>query len=185
LPADDPLRRFAAWYELARRDEASPELTALATAAPDGRPSVRMVELQDFGERGFVFYTGTESRKGRELTENPYAALCFYWDGSRHQVRVEGRVTPTQLDPSEAESAARASADARQDEPVADREDLESRVAEARARYGDPPPLPADWGAFRLVPDAYEFWEYREDRLHDRFRYRLASGSWEVERLFP
>ncbi len=158
---------------------------ALATASADGRPSVRTVELQDFDERGFVFYTGTESRKGRELAENPRAAIVFYWNGSRHQVRIEGRVEPAPLDAAEAESAARASADARQDEPVADRADLESRVAAARARYGDPPPLPSDWGAYRLVPDAYEFWEYREDQLHDRFRYRLASGSWEVERLFP
>jgi pyridoxamine 5'-phosphate oxidase len=186
LPADDPLRLFADWYELAARDESSPELTAVATASAEGRPSVRMVELQRFDVRGFVFYTGTESRKGRELAANPFAALVFYWHASRHQVRVEGRVEPAPLDADEAETAARASADARQGEPVADRDELEARVAEARARYGDPPPLPSDWGAFRLVPDAYEFWEYRDDKLHDRFRYRLAAdGSWEVERLFP
>src|SRR5438105_5016242 len=123
----DPLRLFEAWYDAA--DEDSPELMALATASRGGRPSVRMVELQRFGERGFVFYTGYESRKGRELDANPRAAVCFYWHGSRRQVRVEGPVERAPLDHDEAEVAARAPADARQDETMADRDDLEARVA--------------------------------------------------------
>ncbi len=186
---DDPLRLFGDWYERARADEENASFMSLATADPAGRPSVRTVQLEGFDQRGFVFYTGYESRKGRELAENPQAALCFYWHGSGHQVRVEGAVVRAPLDRDEAERAARAaeSTEAHQSEGVADLRDLEARVAELRARYGDDaPPLPGDWGGHRLVPDAYEFWQYREDKLHDRFRYRLAArAGWEIERLFP
>jgi pyridoxamine 5'-phosphate oxidase len=186
---EDPLELFRDWYERARADEEKASLMSLATASADGRPSLRMVQLEGVDRNGFVFYTGYESRKGRELEENPQAALCFYWHGSGHQVRVEGSVERASLDADEAAAAARAAAstDARQSESVEGQADLEARVAELRARYGaGAPPLPEDWGAYRLVPDAYEFWQYREDKLHDRFRYRLeAEGSWEIERLFP
>jgi pyridoxamine 5'-phosphate oxidase len=169
----DPARLFADWYERARAEDPSANVMALATAA--GRPSVRMVELQALDERGFVFYSGYASRKGGELAENPWGALCFYWHPSRRQVRVEGAVARTALDPEEAEAAAHAAAvGKRQGEPIAGREELEGA-----------PALPSDWGGYLLVPDAYEFWEYREDRLHDRLRYRLEAGGWTVERLFP
>jgi pyridoxamine 5'-phosphate oxidase len=184
----DPLELFRDWYERASAAEDAPAVMALATASPAGRPSVRMVGLERFDRSGFVFYTGCESRKGRELAENPQAALCFYWHATGHQVRVEGAVERAPLDRAEAERAERAaeSTDARQDEPVADLRDLEARVAELRARYGaGAAPLPEDWGGYRLVPDAYEFWQYRDDKLHDRFRYRAEHGSWVVERLFP
>jgi pyridoxamine 5'-phosphate oxidase len=176
---DDPLELFRAWH--AERDH---DFMALATATPDGRPSVRMVGLERFDRRGFVFYTGIESRKGRELAENPRAAVCFYWQDVGHQVRVEGTVERAKLDEGQAKLAE--ATEAKQDEPVANRAELEARVAELRARYGeDAVPVPADWGAFRLLPDAYEFWEYREDKLHDRFRYRRDGDRWTVDRLFP
>lgn len=186
MPAD-PLLLFAAWYSVACEQEDAPELVALATASSAARPSVRTVELQGFDACGFVFYTGSASRKGRELAENPYAALCFYWRSAGHQVRVEGRVAPAPLDGEEAELAARAASSPRQGEPIRDRGELEARIDAVRARYGDEtPPLPSDWGAYRLVPDAYEFWQSRADRLHDRFRYRASTADgWEVERLFP
>jgi pyridoxamine 5'-phosphate oxidase len=186
---DDPLRLFRDWYEQAGAAEANASFMTLATASDRGRPSARTLQLEGCDRRGFLFYTGHESRKGRELAENPQAALCFYWHASGHQVRVEGAVVRAPLDEEEAEPAAAAAelTDARQDEPVADRRDLEARLAKLRARYGgDAPPLPEDWGGYRLVPDAYEFWQYREDKLHDRFRYRLdGDGRWQIERLFP
>ena len=186
---DDPLRLFRDWYERAQGVEEKASLMTLATANEQARPSARTVQLEGCDRRGFLFYTGHESRKGRELAANPQAALCFYWHASGHQVRVEGSVVRASLDDDEAGWAAAAaeSTDARQDEAVAGRADLEARVAELRARYGsDAPPPPEDWGAYRLVPDAYEFWQYRDDKLHDRFRYRLGrDASWEIERLFP
>jgi pyridoxamine 5'-phosphate oxidase len=176
---DDPLERFRAWHR--ERDH---DFVALATASASGRPSVRMVGLEWFDGLGFGFYTGVESRKGRELAENPQAALCFFWEDAGRQVRVEGTVERAELDPRQ-EALAQAS-DAKQDEPVRDRAEAEARVAELRARYGEgADPVPADWGAYRLVPDAYEFWEYREDKLHDRFRYRRDGDGWAVDRLFP
>jgi pyridoxamine 5'-phosphate oxidase len=185
----DPLELFRDWYERAQAVEANASFVTLATADEHGRPSARTVQLEGFDRRGFLFYTGHESRKGRELAANPQAALCFYWHGVGRQVRVEGAVVRAPLDREEAALAAAADrlVDARQDEAVADRADLEARVAELRARYGgDAPPLPEDWGGYRLVPDAYELWQYREDKLHDRFRFRLGRDrTWEVERLFP
>ena len=176
---DDPLARFRAWH--AERDH---DFMALATASPAGRPSVRMVGLERFDAAGFVFYTGVESRKGRELAANPQAALCFFWPDAGRQVRVEGPVERAQLDPEQAALAE--ASDATQDEPVRSRAEAEARVAALRAQYGeDADPVPADWGAYRLVPDAYEFWEYREDKLHDRFRYRRDGDGWAVDRLFP
>ena len=179
----DPLRLFSEWYEVAKAEERRAEDMALATSSGD-RPSVRTVELVCHDERGFVFYTGAASRKGRDLAANPRAALCFYWPATKRQVRIEGRVEPTMLDQKEARISETAGTP--QSEPVADRGDLERRVAQLRQRFGDDaPPIPSDWAAFRVVPEAYEFWEYHEDKLHDRFRFRLESAGWKVERLFP
>jgi pyridoxamine 5'-phosphate oxidase len=179
----DPLQLFSEWYAQAERVENRAQNMALATSGDD-RPSVRMVELVRHDEGGFVFYTGAESRKGRDLAANPRAALCFYWPETNRQVRVEGRVEAAPLDAAESRLAD--AADAHQGERVTDRADLERRVAELRRRFGDDaPPVPSDWAAFRIVPEAYEFWEYREDKLHDRFRFRPATAGWEVERLFP
>jgi pyridoxamine 5'-phosphate oxidase len=179
----EPLELFSAWYARAEAEEKRAQNMALATSS-SGRPSVRTVELVRHDDRGFVFYTGAESRKGRDLAANPRAALCFYWPETNRQVRIEGRVEAARLDEEEARLAD--AADARQGEPVADRRDLEARVAELRERFGDDaPPVPSDWAAFRVVPDAFEFWEYRADKLHDRFRFRLDPDGWQVERLFP
>jgi pyridoxamine 5'-phosphate oxidase len=163
---------------------------ALATAAADGAPSVRMVLMKGFDERGFVFYTNYESRKGLELAANPRAALLFHWHG--RQVRIEGRVERTTHQESIAYSRSRPRASqlsalaSPQSQSIGSRAELERRVAElARAHPGD---LPAHvgWGGFRVMPDSYEFWEHRPDRLHDRLRYtRGRAGGWQIERLAP
>ena len=186
--AADPLEQFAAWFDDAPGVR---EAMALATADPSGSPSVRMVLLKGFDERGFVFHTNYGSRKGREVEANPRAALLFYWRELGRQVRVEGTVERTSREDSDAyfrtrPVAARFSAlVSPQSEPVGSRAQLESRVAEARERFGDEPPLPENWGGLRVVPDAYEFWVHDDDRLHDRFRYELDGGAWQIQRLAP
>ena len=184
----DPLEQFRAWFGDAPGGR---ESMALATADASGAPSVRMVLLKGFDERGFVFHTNYGSRKGRELEANPRAALLFYWREPGRQVRIEGTVERTSREDSEAyyrtrPVAARFSALASpQSEPVESRADLEARVAESQARYGDDPPLPETWGGLRVVPDAYEFWVHDEDRLHDRFRYERDGDGWRIQRLGP
>ena len=189
----DPLRQFHAWYEAAGAANVSrPETVALATASADGRPSVRFVLLKSADETGFTFYSGYQSRKGLELEANPRAALCFYWHELGRQVRVEGPVSRVPLDASDAYFASRPSGAqlsataSRQSEVVADRRELEQRVEALKARYGEGTiPRPEIWGGFVVVPELYEFWQHREDRLHDRFRYRREGGGWTIERLAP
>jgi pyridoxamine 5'-phosphate oxidase len=184
----DPLAQFAAWFEEA---PGLRESMALATADPSGAPSLRMVLLKGFDERGFVFHTNYESRKGRELEANPRAALLFYWREPGRQVRIEGRVERTSREDSETyfrtrPVAARFSAlVSPQSRPVASRAELEALVAAAQARHGDDPPLPESWGGLRLVPDAFEFWVHDDDRLHDRFRYERDGDGWRIQRLGP
>jgi pyridoxamine 5'-phosphate oxidase len=189
----DPLRQFERWFEEARASGIrAPEAAALATATPDGRPSARVVLAKAFGADGFVFYTGTESRKARELRENPRAALLFYWDALGRQVRIEGAVAPI----SRAEAAAyfatrprgsRLSAWASPQSTVVDgRSWLEQRVTDFGARFeGAEIALPPAWGGYRLSPEVYELWQHREDRLHDRLRYRRDGDTWRLERLAP
>ena len=184
----DPLAQFEAWFAEAPGVR---EAMALATADSSGAPSVRMVLLKGFDGRGFVFHTNYASRKGRELADNAQAALLFYWREVGRQVRIEGQVERTSREDSEAyyrtrPPGARLSAWASpQSRPVADRAQLEARVEEARARFGDDPPLPDDWGGFRVVPRAYEFWVHDDDRLHDRFRYERDGDAWRIQRLGP
>ncbi len=190
----DPLAQFAAWYEEARAAGIRmPEAAAVATANADGVPSVRMVLVKGFDERGFVFFTNYSSRKGSELTANPRAALLFHWDPLGRQVRITGPVTRT----SAGETAAyvrtrprgsRLSALASpQSEVVADREQLERAVAQLAERYGEGElPTPEGWGGFRVAVEQVEFWQQRSDRLHDRLRYRRdGQGGWAIERLAP
>jgi pyridoxamine 5'-phosphate oxidase len=176
-----PLEQLARWFEEAGRDDR----VALATATRDGRPSVRMLLLKSFDESGFVFFSGYDSRKGRELAENPRGALLFHWPG--RQVRVEGPVERVTAEESDAywqtrpAASRRSAAASRQSESIASRAELEARVAS----MPDEPPRPAHWGGYRLVPETIEFWEHREDRLHDRHRWTREPSGWHAERLQP
>jgi len=156
-------------------------------------PSVRMVLLKGHDEKGFVFYTNYESRKGRELADMPWAALTFFWPEMERQIRIEGRVEPVSAEESDAYFHSRpigsqlSASASHQSEVIAGREELEQRVAALSAQYHDQEiPRPENWGGFRVIPDAIEFWQGRANRLHDRLRYRLlASGGWQIERLSP
>jgi pyridoxamine 5'-phosphate oxidase len=188
----DPLRQFDRWFEEARSVARAPEAAAVATATPDGAPSVRMVLLKRFDERGFVFHTNYESRKGGELEANPRAALLLHWDALGRQVRIEGRVVRLTREESEAYFRTRPRGAqigayvSRQSRPVPSRESLEARRTESEAELdGADVPLPDSWGGYRVVPDVYEFWQHRGDRLHDRLRYRRERGAWLIERLQP
>ena len=188
----DPLRQFKRWFDDARGTALpAPEALALATATPEGRPSVRMVLLKSANERGFTFHTNYESRKGDELIANPRAALLFHWQPLGRQVRVEGRVERVASEESEAyfrtrplgsRLAAWASPQSRR---LADRAELDRLYAEAQERFGEDVPLPPNWGGFRLVADAYEFWQHGDDRLHDRIRYEREGDGWAKTRLAP
>lgn len=185
----DPARQFERWYAEAAAAQGSPERMAVATATKDGAPSLRMVLLKSFDERGLVFFTHITSRKGRELTANPRAALLLHWDSLARQVRIEGAVDQVPAEESDAYFATRppgARAGAvvsRQSEVLASREELERRVAELGTAADVA--RPETWGGFRLAPETWEFWQHRDDRLHDRFRYRREGGAWVIERLYP
>jgi pyridoxamine 5'-phosphate oxidase len=192
--ADDPFQQFAAWFaEAERAGIRYPNAMALATATPDGVPSVRMVLLRGVDERGFVFYTNYESQKGKELALNPRAALLFYWDALERQVRVSGLVERVSSAESDAYFASRPYGSqlsawaSQQSQPIDSRAALEERhAALAQAFPEGAVPRPPFWGGFRVVPDTFEFWQGRRDRLHDRFRYRRqADGHWQIERLQP
>ena len=190
----DPLAQFEAWFRDAGREGVPmPEAMTVATATRDGAPSARIVLLKGFDERGFVFFTNYESRKGSELAENPRAALLFHWHALGRQVRVEGRVSRISAEESEAYFRTRPLASrlgawaSPQSEVIESRDVLEGRFAELVAEYDErEPPLPPFWGGFRVAPDVLEFWQHRADRLHDRLRYRRRADSrWRIERLAP
>jgi pyridoxamine 5'-phosphate oxidase len=185
---EDPVVQFCRWKEeLSPRDDS----VCLATASADGVPNARMVLVKGAAETGFVFYTNRDSAKGRELAGNPRATLVFHWDPL--SVRVSGRVEPVTDAESDAYWATRprgsqlgawASA---QSTVIPDRGVLEERLTSVTARFGDGEvvPRPPYWGGFRVVPAWIEFWHHRDDRLHDRIRYRLEDGAWRRERLSP
>lgn len=190
----DPLRMFEAWFSAAQAADV-PQVNAmtLATATPDGRPSARIVLLKGVDDWGaFVFYTNSESRKGRELEANPFAALVLYWPQLGRQVRVSGRVRrvpDAQADsyfasrPRMSRIGAWASC---QGQPLADRDALDSRVREVEARFpGENVPRPEHWNGYALDPEAIEFWENRPNRLHDRFLYERIADAWTITRLSP
>jgi pyridoxamine 5'-phosphate oxidase len=191
--SQDPLELFEHWFAEAKRAGVEvPEAMTLATATGAGVPSARMVLLKGADKDGFVFYTGYGSRKSDELEQNPRAALVFYWRPLGRQVRVEGSVERV----SEPESAAYFATRPRgsqlaawaslQSRPLGRREELDRRYAELEREYeGRDVPLPPHWGGYRLHPEAIEFWEHRENRLHDRVRYTRAREGWNVEMLSP
>jgi pyridoxamine 5'-phosphate oxidase len=164
----------------------------LATATPDGKPSVRVVLLKGYDASGFVFYTNLESRKSRELLANPFAALCFYWEMLSYQVRIEGKTRPVpeeeadtyfQSRPRGSQIGAWAS---KQSRHLGTRTELNSAVSTIEARFsGRDIPRPEFWGGFKLIPDRYEFWKRGSDRLHERTLYRRIKNNWDVSLLYP
>ena len=188
-----PLQQLASWLEDAQAAALTqPDAMTLATASADGVPSARMVLLRGLDDRGAVFYTNAASRKGRELLENPRAALVFHWEPLGRQVRLEGPVERVDDEESDAYFASRPLPSrlgawaSDQSRPIKSREALMERYAETAARFADGPvPRPPYWYGFRVVPDAVEFWEHGAHRLHDRIRYTRAGAGWIAERLAP
>jgi pyridoxamine 5'-phosphate oxidase len=192
MTRDDPVAEFNAWLEEAHAAGVPhPEAMTLATADASGRPSARMLLLKGADDQGFTFFTGYESRKGRELAENPRAAIVVYWNALGRQVRVEGPVRKLPAEESDAYWASRparsraAAAASRQSEPIAGRAELEAEFERLLAEHGDAVPRPERWGGYVLEPEMIELWEHRDDRLHDRYRFTRAREGWQRERLSP
>jgi len=189
----DPIAQFSRWFQEAMGSAcAEPNAMTLATAEQDGRPSARIVLLKGFDARGFVFFTNYRSRKGRELALNPQGALLFHWIELERQVRIEGEVEMVAREESDEYYASRPLGSrlgawaSPQSEVIARREELQSRLSEVSAKFGDDPPRPEHWGGYRLAPDVVEFWQGRPNRLHDRVRYiRESATVWKIERLAP
>jgi pyridoxamine 5'-phosphate oxidase len=188
----DPVVQFRRWFEEAAAVVEVPEAVALATADAEGRPAARMVLAKELDVAGFKFHTGHGSRKARELAENARGALLFYWQPLGRQVRIEGpveRVPDEESEryfrtrPRDGQIAAWASS---QSEVLGSRDELDARVREFEREFeGREVPLPPHWGGYLLVPEAWEFWQHRDSRLHDRFRYRPEGDAWLIERLAP
>jgi pyridoxamine 5'-phosphate oxidase len=190
----NPLQQFGAWFTAALAAQIrDPNAMSLATATPDGKPSVRIVLLKAFDDDGFVFFSNYDSEKGRQLEANPHAELDLYWPSLERQVRIRGTVERTSREDSAAYFHSRPVGSrlgawvSKQSEVIDARQMLESRLQQMTERFekGDIP-LPPHWGGYRLTPDRYEFWQGRPNRLHDRFRYlRQADGTWVIDRLAP
>jgi pyridoxamine 5'-phosphate oxidase len=189
----NPMRQFALWFEQVRATESDPTAMALATASPEGRPSLRTVLLKGIDDRGYIFFTNYESRKAREMEATGRASLLFFWRSLERQVRIDGvpeRISPLESDayfesrPLDSRLSVYAS---RQSEVIESRELLEEAFERVRRTYGDGlVPRPEWWGGYRIVPDEFEFWQGRTSRLHDRLRYlKQPDGSWRRERLAP
>jgi pyridoxamine 5'-phosphate oxidase len=190
----DPIKQFSNWFtaaiEAGIRDV---NAMSLATASPDTKPSVRIVLLKGFDKDGFIFFTNYESEKGKQLEENPYAAMAFYWIELDRQIRISGKAEKTSREESQTYFHSRPLGSqlsawaSRQSEVLDGRRVLDARMAEMTERFGDKPiPLPPHWGGYCVKPELIEFWQGRPNRLHDRFRYtQKADGSWLIERLAP
>jgi pyridoxamine 5'-phosphate oxidase len=194
LAHSDPIRLFKKWFDAAVRAEIhEPNAMTLATAARDGKPSARIVLLKSFDEQGFVFYTNYDSRKGRELEQNPHAALVLFWQPLERQIRITGLVTKVSADESDKYFQSRAlgsrfsASISKQSSVIASRAVLLKKLKKIEGEYpkGDPP-RPIYWGGYRVHPNEIEFWQGGAFRLHDRMRYRKRrDGSWSVDRLSP
>lgn len=190
----NPIRQFQRWFDEVRAGGVSEQdatSMTLATATRDGRPSARIVLLKSFDDRGFVFFTNYQSQKGNELNENPRASLLFYWSTLWRQVRIEGGVEKISAAESEEYFQSRPLGSrlgawaSNQSEVVDRRETLEERFADLQQRFGEDVPRPEHWGGYRVKPNSIEFWQGRDNRLHDRLRYRRENGVWIIERLAP
>lgn len=188
----NPFIQFTNWFEqVIKAKIIDPNAMTLATASKKGIPSVRVILLKGYDKTGFTFYTNYGSRKGKELTENPNASLLFWWKEFERQIRIEGKVKKLSreeskdyfnLRPLKSRYGALAS---NQSEVVESREVLEKKFAELEKKFGDDPPIPENWGGYKLVPDRFEFWQGRSDRLHDRICYEKVEYDWKIFRLQP
>lgn len=188
----DPIKQFGHWFDAAVKSNlALPNAMTLASVTADGRPSARVVLLKGVDAQGFVFFTNYESRKGRELAAHPHACLVFCWKELERQVRVEGAIEKVPAADSDEYFATRPLGSrlgawaSPQSTVLPDRTSLEAKLAEVTLRYGEKPPRPPNWGGYRVLPETIEFWQGRQDRLHDRLLYTRQGGGWKIERLAP
>ena len=188
----DPFSQFLLWFDEAIKAAViEPNAMTLSTVGTDGRPSARVVLLKGFDHNGFVFFTNYESQKGRELIDNPNACLHFFWPDLERQIIVNGTAERTSREESQVYFDSRPLASrigawtSRQSSVIASREILENREKELSKEFGEQVPLPPFWGGFRLTPDSFEFWQGRQNRLHDRICFTLKNGAWAITRLSP
>lgn len=188
----DPFVQFRLWFDLIlKANIAEPNAMTIATATKNGIPSARMVLLKEFDETGFKFYTNYESRKGKELLENPFASILFWWREFERQVRIEGKIEKISRKDSEEYFNVRpiksryGALSSKQSEVIENREILEKRFADLEKQFGENPPTPENWGGYKLIPNKFEFWQGRRDRLHDRICYEKVNNDWKIFRLQP
>jgi pyridoxamine 5'-phosphate oxidase len=188
----DPFKQFTKWFsEVIKARFLEPNAMTLATAAPDGKPSARIILLKGLDEKGFIFYTNYKSRKGKELEKNPYASILFYWDKLERQVRIDGKVEKVTFEESNAYFQTRPYKSrlgawaSNQSSVVESRSEIVRQFLKYMVKFKKNVPLPDTWGGYRLIPDTFEFWQGRANRLHDRIRYKKNRSGWKIERLAP
>jgi len=188
----DPFKQFDIWMNDALKGEfLEPTAVAVSTVNKNGRPSSRIVLLKKYNEKGFIFFTNYKSRKGNDISENDFASMLFFWDKFERQIRIEGRIEKVSQKESEEYFESRPYTSklgawaSNQSQPLKSRFTLMRKVAGLMLKYPSKVPLPEFWGGYRLIPDEFEFWQGRESRLHDRFRYQLDGTNWKIERLSP
>ena len=190
--AENPFDQFKIWFSQAlESDFLDPNAMVLSTTGKDGRPSSRIVLLKDYDDTGFVFFTNYDSRKGREIAENPYISLLFFWDKLERQIRIEGKLEQISSEDSYSYFKTRpylsriGSWASKQSQILSSRFKLMRKVVLLMAKYNKDVPLPTFWGGYKLIPYTFEFWQGRESRLHDRIHYKLVNDKWTINRLYP